>query len=294
MKLIWDHAYLLLVLTVFAWSGNGIIAKGLNDIIPPIGMAFWRWVVAAPLLLIISWPHLHKDIPKIKGNWIILMGLSVFSVVGYTTLVYEGLLTTTAINLFLINTSRPTMIVLLSILFFRQGITLIQSMGFGLAFLGTAVIMLEGEPSRLAMLDFNSGDLWILAATFCWAMYTVLIKKRPIMHPTSFLTIIVFFGIVILLPFYVWEIIYVKPTPFRAETIGSILYLAIISSIIAYLLYNRAVEIAGPNKAGQVSYVTPIVGSTLAILVLGEEFMMFHAIGFPLILAGIYFGSKSK
>jgi drug/metabolite transporter (DMT)-like permease len=163
-----------------------------------------------------------------------------------------------------------------------------------LAFLGTAVIMLEGEPSRLAMLDFNSGDLWILAATFCWAMYTVLINKRPIMHPTSFLTIIVFFGIVILLPFYVWETIYIKSTPFRAETIGSILYLAIISSIIAYLLYNRAVEIAGPNKAGQVSYVTPIVGSTLAILVLGEEFMMFHAIGFPLILAGIYFGSKSK
>ena len=294
MKLIWNHAYLLLVLTVFAWSGNGIIAKGLNDIIPPVGMAFWRWVVAAPLLLIISWPHLHKDIPKIKGNCIILMGLSVSSVVGYTTLVYEGLLTTTAINLFLINTSRPTMIVLLSILFLRHGITLIQSMGFGLAFLGTAVIMLEGEPSRLAMLDFNSGDLWILAATFCWAMYTVLINKRPIMHPTSFLTIIVFFGIVILLPFYFWETIYIKSTPFRAETIGSILYLAIISSIIAYLLYNRAVEIAGPNKAGQVSYVTPIVGSTLAILVLGEEFMMFHAIGFPLILAGIYFGSKSK
>jgi drug/metabolite transporter (DMT)-like permease len=54
------------------------------------------------------------------------------------------------------------------------------------------------------------------------------------------------------------------------------------------------VEIAGPNKAGQVSYVTPIVGSSLAILVLGEEFMIYHLLGFPLILAGIYFGSKGK
>ena len=294
MKLIWNHTYVLLVLTVFAWSGNGIIAKGLNDIIPPIGMAFWRWVVAAPLLLIISWPYLRSDISRIRGNWTILLFLSVFSIVGYTTLVYQGLLTTTAINLFLINTSRPTMIVLLSILFFRQGITFTQSIGFVLAFLGTAIIVLEGVPSRIMTLDFNHGDLWILAATFCWAMYTVFINKRPKIHPTSFLTIIVFMGIAILLPFYIWETIYIKSTPFRVETIGSIFYLAIVSSIIAYLFYNRAVEIAGPNKAGQVSYMTPLVGSSLAILILGEEIMIYHLIGFPLILAGIYFGSKGK
>jgi drug/metabolite transporter (DMT)-like permease len=97
-----------------------------------------------------------------------------------------------------------------------------------------------------------------------------------------------------LLPFYIWESVYIKPTPFRIETIGSILYLATISSIVAYLCYNRAVEIAGPNKAGQVSYMTPIAGSTLAIFLLGEEFMFYHAIGFPLILSGIYFGSKGK
>ena len=294
MKLIWHHPFLLLVLTVFAWSGNGIIAKGLNDMIPPIGMAFWRWVVTAPILLIIAWPHLKEDLPKIKGNWIILLSLSAFSIVGYTTLVYEGLLSTTAINLYLINTSRPAIIVILSILFFRQGITLIQSIGFALAFLGTAIIILEGEPSHLVTLDFNSGDLWILAATFCWAIYTVFMNKRPKMHPTSFLTIIVFLGVAILLPFYVWESLYIKPTPFRIETIGSVLYLATISSALAYLLYNRAVEIAGPNKAGQVSYMTPIVGSGLAIFFLGEEFMFYHAIGFPLILTGIYFGSKGK
>jgi drug/metabolite transporter (DMT)-like permease len=294
MKFIWNHAFILLVLTVLSWSGNGIIAKGLNDIIPPIGMAFWRWFVAAPLLLIIAWPHLKNDLSKLKGNWIILMFLSAFSIVGYTTLVYQGLLSTTAINLFLINTSRPTIIVLLSILFFRQGITLIQSLGFALAFIGTVIIMLEGVPSHLVTLHFNSGDLWILAATFCWAMYTVFMNKRPKMHPTSFLTIIAFLGVAMLLPFYIWESVYIKPTPFRIETIGSILYLATISSIVAYLCYNRAVEIAGPNKAGQVSYMTPIAGSTLAIFLLGEEFMFYHAIGFPLILSGIYFGSKGK
>jgi drug/metabolite transporter (DMT)-like permease len=294
MKFLWNHAYLLMVLTALTWSGNGIIARGVNEIIPPIGLAFWRWVIAIPVLIVLAWPHLRQDLPKVKGNWIIILVLSALSIAMYNTLVYQGLLTTTAINSFLINSSRPSIIVLLSILFFRQGISPLQSFGFGLALLGTSAIVLRGEPSRLLTLEFNSGDLWILTATLCWALFTVLLPKRPKMHPTSFLTITVCLGTVMLMPFYIWETIYIRPTPFRIETVGSVLYLALISSIVAYLCYNRAVELAGPNKAGQVSYMLPIIGSGLAIVLLGERFEFYHAIGFPLILAGVFFGAKGK
>ena len=294
MKFIWNHAYLLMALTAIAWSGNAITARGVNDIIPPIGLVFWRWVVAVPFMIIIAWPHLREDLPKIKGNWVILLVLSALSITIYNTLVYQGLLTTTAINSFLINSSRPSIIVLLSIIFFRKGISATQSVGFVLALIGTSAIVLRGEPSRLLALEFNSGDLWILTATLCWAIYTVLLPKRPKMHGTSFLAITIFFGMIMLLPFYIWETIYIQPTPFRLETIGAVFYLALISSIVAYLCYNRAVELAGPNKAGQGSYMLPIVGSGLAILLLDERFEFYHAIGFPLILLGVYFGSKGK
>ena len=103
MRFIWNHTYLLMILTVFAWSGNGIIARGLNDIIPPIGMAFWRFAFAIPLLLLIAYPHIRDDIGKLRGNWTVLAILANLSIVGYTVLVYQGLLSTTAINLFLIN-----------------------------------------------------------------------------------------------------------------------------------------------------------------------------------------------
>jgi drug/metabolite transporter (DMT)-like permease len=294
VKFIWNHAYLLMALTAIAWSGNAITARGLNDIIPPVGLAFWRWVVAAPILLVIAWPHLREDLPKVKENLPFLLVLSALSVAAYNTLLYQGLLSTTAINSFLINTLRPSIIVLLSIIFFRQGITLLQSLGFSLAFIGTITIVVRGDSSRLLNLDFNIGDLWILAATVCWAIYTVLLKKRPKMHATSFLAFTVILGILMLSPFYVWETIFIKPTPLRVETVGGVLYLAVISSIVAYLCYNRAVEIGGANKAGQVSYMLPIVGSGLAILLLGERFEFYHVIGFPLILAGVYFGSKGK
>jgi drug/metabolite transporter (DMT)-like permease len=294
VKFIWNHAYLLMALTAIAWSGNAITARGLNDIIPPVGLAFWRWVVAAPILLVIAWPHLREDLPKVKENLPFLLVLSALSVAAYNTLLYQGLLSTTAINSFLINTLRPSIIVLLSIIFFRQGITLLQSLGFSLAFIGTITIIVRGDSSRLLNLDFNIGDLWILAATVCWAIYTVLLKKRPKMHATSFLAFTVILGILMLSPFYVWETIFIKPTPLRVETVGGVLYLAVISSIVAYLCYNRAVEIGGANKAGQVSYMLPIIGSGLAILLLGERFEFYHVIGFPLILAGVYFGSKGK
>ena len=294
MKFVWNHAYLLMVLTALAWSGNAITGRGLNDIIPPIGLAFWRWVVAFPILVLIAWPHLQKDIPKIRENWFVLIVLSVLSISAYNTFLYYGLLSTTAINSLLINTARPVAIVLLSLLFFGQGITLKQGFGFFLAFIGTTVIIIKADISRLASLDFNVGDIWVLAAMGCWALFTVLLKKRPKMHPTSFITITVFLGALILLPFYIWETLSIKPTPFVLETVLGVFYLAIFASIVAYLFYNRAVEIAGANKAGQVSYILPILGSILAIFLLDETFQMYHAIGFMLILLGVYFGSKGE
>ena len=293
MRFIWNHTYLLMILTVFAWSGNGIIARGLNDIIPPIGMAFWRFAFAIPLLLLIAYPHIRDDIGKLRGNWTVLAILANLSIVGYTVLVYQGLLTTTAINLFLINTVRPLIIVFLSFLLFGKAISVVQGLGFFLASLGTLVIIFRGNIANLSSLKFNSGDLWILGATVCWALYTVLLNKRPKIHSASFLILIVCLGVLTLFPMYVWETIYVRPTPFVIETIWAIIYLTIVSSVIAYLFYNRMVEIAGANKAGLISYLTPIVGSTLAILILGEKFEFFHALGFVMILSGIYFGSKS-
>ena len=294
MKFIWNHAYFLMILTALAWSGNGITGRGLNDIIPPIGLAFWRWVVALPIVMLIAWPHLRRDLPQVRENWPILLILSILSITAYNTFLYYGLVTTTAINALLINTSRPAVIVLLSILFFRQGITLKQSLGFLLAFIGTIEIIIKGEVSHLISLEFNDGDLWVLAAMFCWALFTVLLKKQPNIHPTSFVAFTIFFGALLLFPFYIWETLFIKPTPFVIETVAGVLYLAIFATIMAYLFYNRAVEIAGANKAGQVSYILPIIGSVLAIVILDEKFENYHAIGFALILFGIYFGSKGK
>ena len=294
MKWLSNQGYLLVAITAIAWSGNAIVGRGVVDIVPPIGLAFWRWSAALPIFLVIAWPYLRRDLPLLREHWKIVVLLSLLSISIYNTFIYQGLTTTTAINSFLINTSRPVIIVLLSLMIFREKITAIMAAGLMLAFLGTGVIIIRGDLAVLKTFQFNSGDLWIFVATIAWALYTVLYPKRPDVHQASLLAISVFMGLIFITPFYIWETLTVGPVPIRAETFGGVAYLAVISSAVAYMTYNRAVEVIGPNKAGLTSYLLPVFGSALAILILNEVFQIFHGIGFVLIVAGVFLAAKAK
>ena len=294
MKWLSNQGYLLIVITAIAWSGNTIIGRGVVDIIPPVGLSFWRWVAVFPIFLVIAWPHLRKDLPMVIAHWKIVVVLALLSISIYNTLIYQGLTMTTAINSFLINTSRPVIIVLFSLIIFREKITFMMGAGLVLAFAGTGVIIVRGDLSVLQTLELNSGDIWIFVATVAFALYTVLFPKRPDVHPASLLTACVLLGLIFLTPFYVWEMITIGSVPLRAETFGGVAYLAIISTAVAYMAYNRAVEIIGANKAGLISYILPIFGSILAIIILDEIFQFFHGVGFVLILAGVSVAAKAK
>lgn len=294
MKWLSNQGYLLIVITAAAWSGNAIVGRGVVDIVPPVGLAFWRWVAAFPIFLIIAWPYLRKDLPLLVQHWKMVILLALLSISIYNTFIYQGLTTTTAINSFLINTSRPVIIVLLSFLIFRERITSLMSAGLVLALVGTGVIITQGDIYILQTLQFNIGDIWIFVATIAWALYTVVYPKRPKVHQASLLAVSVFVGLIIIAPFYVWETITVGPVPLRAETLWGVAYLSVISSVVAYMTYNRAVEVLGANKAGLTSYLLPIFGSILAILVLNEVFQLFHGIGFVLILAGVLVAARAK
>jgi len=289
-----NQGYLLIVITAIAWSGNAIVGRGVVDIIPPVGLAFWRWVAAFPIFLIIAWPHIRKDLPLLIQHWKMVVLLALLSISIYNTFIYQGLTTTTAINSFLINTSRPVIIVLLSFLIFRERITSLMAAGLLLAFAGTGVIIIRGDLGVLRTLQFNIGDIWIFIATIAWALYTVVYPKRPKVHQASLLAVSVFLGLLIIAPFYVWETINVRPVPVSAETFWGVAYLSVISSVVAYMTYNRAVEVLGANKAGLTSYLLPVFGSILAILILNEVFQLFHGIGFALILTGVIVAARAK
>ncbi|MDE0539368.1 MAG: DMT family transporter [Rhodospirillales bacterium] len=294
MKLLLNNGYLMIVITAVAWSGNAIAARAVHEAVPPIGLAFWRWVATVPIFLVLAWPHLKRDIPEALANWKILVVLSVLSVSIYNSFLYIGLNSTTATNSFLINTSRPVIIVILSLIILRLAVTGQQAAGLALGLVGTAVIVARGDPGVVAALDFVPGDLWILAATLSWALYTVYLRRRPKIRLASFMFLTAIIGLAVLAPFYWWEHVYVRPVPLAPETFWAVAYLSVVASVIAYMAYNRAVEILGPNVAGLTSYLLPVFGVTLAILLLGESFRLFHAVGIALLLTGVYLATRAK
>ncbi len=290
-----DNGYVLMVVTAALWSANSTIGRGVHDEVPPIGLAFWRFVVALPIFAALAWPHLHRDIRVAIRHWPTIVALSVLSISTYNAFIYIGLNHTTAINMVLINTVRPAIIVLMSLVFFHEPVSRTQALGLALGVLGTGVLLFRGDIEAALNLELNVGDLWILAATVSWAIYTVFLHKRPPdMHSASFLAIATAIGVTALLPFYLWEARFVEAVPLTQTTLWSVAYLAIFASVMAYLAYNRVVDLLGANRAGVVSYLIPAFGVALAIAFLGETIHPFHVVGIALLLGGTYLGSYRR
>lgn len=286
-------AYLLLLLTSLFWSGNFVLSKGINQIIPPISLGFWRWFIAGIILLPFSIKFLLSDIKLIKRNILYINLLAILGVSTFNTLIYTAVHYTTAINAILINSFVPIIILLLSFIIYRDKPSLRQILGIIISMVGIFSIMLKGEIIKIFELSFNRGDLLVIIAAFVWAVYTVLLKSSPKgLHPLSFLQSIIIFGIVYMLPFYINEYLTVGGFNLNIKTVGSILYVSVFASVIAFIFWNRAVKEIGANKAGPFVHLMPVFGTIMAVLFLGETLYIYQIIGILLVFSGILISTK--
>jgi drug/metabolite transporter (DMT)-like permease len=152
----------------------------------------------------------------------------------------------------------------------------------------------RGDFAVLLGLQFNKGDLIVCIGTMIWATYTVYFPKRPNIHPASFMAYAVIIGLILMLPFYIWESVTIETVPFTAETAWAVAGLALFASIIGHMGYNRIVDLMGANAAGVTSYLVMAFGVLMAILFLGEEFHIYHAAGLALLVVGSYLATRKE
>ena len=291
---LYHFPYLLLTLAVFFWSGNFIVGRAMRASIPPIALAFWRWTCASLLVSFLAWPHLKRDLPMVKRHWPILTLLSILGVASFNTLVYTGLQRTIALNAFLMQSMMPVLIVAMSFLLFREKISGRQTFGVVLSLAGALVIIVQGNIGALLSFSLNRGDILIFMAVVCYAGYSVLLRQRPSIHPLSFLGVTFIIGSLILLPFYLWETLTLRPIHFDRSTLMAVGYVAVFPSIVSYFCFNRGVELVGANRAGLFMYLMPVFGSLMAILFLGESLHGYHGAGILLIVSGILLATGSN
>jgi drug/metabolite transporter (DMT)-like permease len=287
--------YLLLVLTPLFWAGNFVLGRAVKANIPPIGLAFWRWAIALLVLVPFALPHLRAQWPLVRANWKALAVFAVLGVTCFNTFVYIGLHSTTATNGLLVNSVIPVLIVVLSRMLGYTPITRRQAAGIALSLAGVISIICRADLGLLLSLQLNKGDLWVLLAVGCWAFYTVHLRHRPAgLHPLTFLSAIFAIGLVVLAPFYVWEISQGGRVGTDPATCVSILYVALFPSILAFIFWNQAVGEVGPTKAGLFIHLMPVFGTLLSIIFLGESLHSFHLAGIGLIFSGIYLTTVTR
>lgn len=276
------------------WAGNAIVARAVVSSVPPIGLAFWRWAIAALVVLPFAWPHVRRDARVIRNHWPMMVLLSALGISFFNTALYIAAHTTTALNIVMLQVSAPVLVVLATYLIFHDTITGAQALGIALSLAGALTLITHGDMQVLLGFAFNAGDLWMLAACALYALYTALLRLRPNVHPLSFLFASFLIGALQLLPFYVAETLRGAPMPVTLNALLAIAYVAVFASGFGYFAFNRTVELLGANTAGLSIYLTPVFGTVLAILLLGEQPQLYHAVGIALIAAGIVLAARRR
>jgi drug/metabolite transporter (DMT)-like permease len=292
-KYIIGYGYALLA--VIIWSGNFVIASGFVDDLPPITLAALRWLAAAVAFL----PFVYRQILKEKEailawKWPMLAA-SLTGITLFNTLVYVSARTTDTLNMALFASATPIFVVILSRLFLRERISPLRAVGLAIAVLGMLTIATRGDLDVLLHMTFRVGDLWMLLAGLLWAVYSILVKKKPLnVSPLSFLGTTFALGLIPLIPAAILEQQYCAPWSFTPGIVGAILYVSLGASLAAFFLWNSAVTAIGPATSSLFQYFLPVFSGIAAYFLLGQPITVPHAVGFVLILTGVVLATRTR
>ena len=289
-----NQPYLLLSITALCWAGNAIVGRLAAGHIPPVTLSFLRWSFAFLLILPFAWKHLVRDWPAIRARLGLMITLSVTGIGVFNTLQYWALEHTQALNTLLLQSAGPLIVAVWSLILLGVRLTLAQAIGVLLSMTGVLVILLHGDLSALSNIEFNKGDLIFLVALAIFGIYSVLTLKRPAIHGLSFVAFTFGCGAACLTPLWIWELFSRPVMDIDAKNLLSLFYVAVFPSTVAYLCFNRGVQLIGANRAAPFFHVVPVFGSVMAIVFLGEHPQLFHFIGFALVLTGVYVASRRQ
>lgn len=283
--------FLALLLPPFLWGSNAIVGKMAAGLIPPVTLNVLRWTMALAVLLpfVIGRMARHRD--AMRAEWRSIAAGGFWGITCYNALQYLALTTSNPINTSLIGSSAPVFILLLGRLLFGAPIGARSACGATLSMAGVAWVMLGGKLGGWDAIHFVRGDLFMLAGTCAWSVYTWLLKRHPSRLPMSVLLCAqIAAGLLWSLPFMLAEHAWGHYAPMDLDwrTAAIVAYIGIFPSLVAFFCWQTAVARTNPQQPIFFMNLTPIFTVLLSVLMLGVAPQPYHAVGLALILAGIF------
>jgi drug/metabolite transporter (DMT)-like permease len=290
-----NRVYLMMVATALFWSGAFITGKLAVNEFPPFALTFFRFFFALPFIfgmLVIKQPD--SWLPK-REEWPPLILLGTIGTFLYHGLFFSCLKYTTAINSSLIGSTNPIVTTLLAILFLGERMSAPRVGGIILSFFGVFLTVTNGDWSIVSNFRFNIGDIFMFAAVWSWAVYSVISRKVMQKHQISPLKLTAYTFLVctiVSIPFVLWE----KPMTYlpHASWGGwlSILYMTIFASVLGYLFQLIAIQKIGAPKAAIFINLVPVFTIIQSVLILGEPFNAFKLLSAGIIITGVYLTTR--
>ena len=283
--------YFLMVIAALVWSGAFIAGKFAVPYVPAFTLTFLRFLIASivlyPVMKLYTRSHPENNFRLTKKYIPLFLFNGIVGMAGYHVLNFTALKYTTAINSSIIGAMNPIVTTIIAAIFIRQKTPPMQIAGILLSFIGVVLTITGGNLSILASFDFNRGDMFMAAAVICWASYAVMSRVKGADVPPLALTFYSFvFCTIALVPFVIWEHPWaLEKIP--ASAILSIVFMAVFSSVIGYMLQQIAIKKIGASKSSIFVNLVPVFSIILSVTILGEELMPVKIFTSLLIIAGV-------
>lgn len=279
----------LAILATIIWSGNFIVSRGVSKQIGPVSLAFYRWLTATMIIAPFAWKSFRQEKQIVIRNWKYLGWVALTGITIFNTCVYIAGHYTTAINLALIGTtSSPIFATILAVIFLKEKLSRFRIVGIITCIAGIILLLSKGSWQILASFHFSTGDLWVLTGAFAFAVYSILVKKKPqAISALNFLFVVFAFGTFMLFPFFLCELTWGATTQWSWPLFSVLLYLGAGTSVIAFLCWNMALHKLGAGRTVLFGNLIPIFSTLEAVWLLGEEITKIHIISGLLVIIGL-------
>lgn len=289
------QVYLLMILTIIFWAGAFIAGKiGMVEFSAWTITALRFWIAVPCIFVILKWMQPQAIWPSRKQLWP-MIGLGFGGMFLYHILFFMSMGLSSAINASVIGASMPGFTALFAVILLKEYVRPIQALGIVLAFIGVVAVASDGSWYVLSHMQFNTGDLYMLAAVVCFSLYSIGIRLAMIRYAISpyMMTAYTFLTCAICAtPFGLYDALMGRLTGVSVVAWLSVAYMAIFASVMGYLFQMISVHKIGPSQTAIFMNLTPVFATIMAYVFLGETITLHKGIFALLILCGVYLTTR--
>jgi len=283
-----DNIYMYLSLAAVLWGAQPVVVKAVLKELSPIMITFYRYIgISAILLIVLFINNGKKALPPVRHFPLLaLMGLTGITL--NNVLQFSGLQYSTVINSTLISATTPAVTAVLAAIVLREQMNAVQWVGIMISFVGVLLVVAHGSVQVIMNLSFNYGDILFFASQVCWAIYSIL--GRKVMAEISPVVTTAWAGLAGAMMTGILALWYGNgmTTNITSSGILSMAYMVLGGGILAMTCWNNGVKEVGPSQASIFLNIMPMVGMSLAVILLGEHIGWHEITGGMWILLGVY------